>query len=455
MKCNTKTVAFALVAVAMSSCSKTADLYDSTFAETEQKNAFAENFKKAYPNVSLDQDWDFSTGQVNYSLPVSGSNATTRALTRANSADCTTGTFQLEGSVSDYMHENMMAGVNNVEKGTPFYMKVPENPFTIVPFFQGTAGYTWELWMNVEGVGDIKIWSKGEGLKYKKTKTSNWVTVTKSTAVPDQVAQIEACSYTFSNLPVGANMYFYMKVNTGKTEFIVSSLNQMMLTLEGFPTPENLPENNTAMIVGVEDNPSASGDKDYEDLAFMVYGNPYPPKYRPEIVVEGTTKRYMMEDLGTTDDFDFNDVVVDVTYDRVEKTLKYLINDDGTLLFTGEITSQKKLPTIAKVRAMGGTRDFTLTIGQTTWTKSSKFVAGTMYNTQSIDADAVLDEFEVTGFNAASNNVSVAVAGNGESAAVMNVIFPKRGEAPMMIAVDESQAWMKERVSIPASWWTE
>ncbi len=104
---------------------------------------------------------------------------------------------------------------------------------------------------------------------------------------------------------------------------------------------------------------------------------------------------------------------------------------------------------------MGGTLDFNLTIGQTTWTKSSKFVAGTMYNTQSIAPDAVLDEFEVTGFDAASNNVSVAVIGKGESADVMNVVFPKRGETPMMIAVDESQAWMGERVSVPASWWTE
>ncbi len=448
MKILARSMFFALVACGVSSCSQT-NLFDEQGVFENQKNAFEEGFKKAYPNVSLDQNWDFSTGQVAYSLPTSGS----RSMTRTQSADYSVGTFQLEGSVSDYMHDNMKAGVNNVEKGTPFYMKVPANPFTIVPFFQGTAGYTWELWMNVEGVGDIKIWSKGEGLKYQATAGGSWTTVSKSSSVPDKVALIEANSYTFSNLPEGANMYFYMKVNTGSKTFIVSSLNQMMLTLEGFPKPSNLPENNTAMIVGVEDDPT--GDKDYEDLAFMVYGNPVPPKYRPEVIIEGTTKRYMMEDLGSTDDFDFNDVVVDVQYNRVQKTLKYIVNNDGTLSFTGDIISQENLPDVAKVRAMGGTLDFTLTIGQSTWTKSSQFNASQMYNTTSIDKDVVLAEFEVTGYDPAANNVSVSVAGNGQSGAVMNVTFPKRGEAPMMIAVDDSEDWMGERVSIPADWWTE
>jgi hypothetical protein len=30
--------------------------------------------------------------------------------------------------------------------------------------------------------------------------------------------------------------------------------------------------------------------------------------------------------------------------------------------------------------------------------------------------------------------------------------FPKAGEAPMIIAVDPSEAWMNERQSVPESW---
>lgn len=446
MKFNAKTMSFALVALAIASCSKT-DLYDEQAVEQMQKSTFETNFKKAYPNVNLNQNWDYSTGQVNYTLPSSGSGA----MTRAGSGEFTKGSFMVEGTIANYMHTNMKAGVNNVEKGTPFYMKVPANSFTIVPFFQGTAGYTWDLYMHVDGVGDIKIWSKGEDLKYQATEGGEWKTVTKSSAVPNTVYQVQAPSYTFSNLPADASMYFFMKVNTGSREFIVSSLNQMMLTLEGFPTPANLPANNTAMIVGVEDNPS--GDKDFEDLAFLVYGNPFPPKYRPEEVVTGTTKRYLMEDLGTTDDFDFNDVVVDVEYNRTKSTLKYLINEDGTLSFTGEVLSEESLPDVAKVRAMGGTMDFDLIIGSTVWKKSSQFNASQMYNTSSINENAVLAEFEVLGYNPDTNNLQVNVAGNGQSRPVMEVIFPKEGEAPMMIAVDPTQVWMKERTSIPADWW--
>jgi hypothetical protein len=33
-----------------------------------------------------------------------------------------------------------------------------------------------------------------------------------------------------------------------------------------------------------------------------------------------------------------------------------------------------------------------------------------------------------------------------------NVTFPKAGEAPMIIAVEPTQAWMKERVSVPSDW---
>ena len=74
-----------------------------------------------------------------------------------------------------------------------------------------------------------------------------------------------------------------------------------------------------------------------------------------------------------------------------------------------------------------------------------------MYNTQgSVDYDKVLAEFEVTGWNFQANNVSVKV--NGKDGQVFTITFPKAGTAPMIIAVDPSQNWMDEFVSVPASW---
>lgn len=437
----------ALIALTLAGCSK--EVYDEHAIEEKQKSTFEENFAKAYPSVDLNQSWDFSTGQDIFTLPSSG--AGSRALTRANGYTVTTGDFTLDGTIADYMHNNMKAGANNRGKGNPFGMKVPENPFTIVPIFQGQATYVWELWMYVETIGDIKVWSKGEDLSYEKGGVWTTFTPGKYEWIPDDgVTQIKSKSYTFSGLPVGKTMYFYLKV-TNKNNKIESSLNQMMLTLKNFP-PVNIPAEHEATIVGCEDNPS--GDWDYEDLVFMVYGKPVPPDYviKERIIENG--KRYMMEDLGTTDDFDFNDVVVDVV-SRTKEILSYEVDSEGHETYVG-VKSKETLPSVARVRAMGGTMDFTLTIGNTDWTKSTKFDAGTMYNTKNINFNTILDEFEVDNSWTPSNNkVSVTVAGKNNNPGVskgMTIKFPNPGETPLMIAFDTDREWMTERTGIPENW---
>ena len=116
------------------------------------------------------------------------------------------------------------------------------------------------------------------------------------------------------------------------------------------------------------------------------------------------------------------------------------------------VESTKSAPSKAIIRALGGTIDFELQIGDTKWKKSeSDYVVTTMYNTQgTIDYDKVLAEFEVTGWNASDNNISVTVT--EKSGNVVNIKFPKKGTAPMIIAVDPTQKWMGERVSVPSTW---
>ena len=164
-----------------------------------------------------------------------------------------------------------------------------------------------------------------------------------------------------------------------------------------------------------------------------------------------------MEDLGTLDDFDFNDVVVDVQYDRKKITYKYKY-DNSTNKLIGQ--TEEKLDDQAIVRATGGTLDFTLTIGETTWIKSEHKNATEMWNTgwggASINYTAVLGEpFKVEGFKPDKNNVSVEVVDKGNSGKVKTITFPKKGEAPMMLAVDASVNWMNERVSVPDTWFYE
>ena len=104
---------------------------------------------------------------------------------------------------------------------------------------------------------------------------------------------------------------------------------------------------------------------------------------------------------------------------------------------------------------MGGTLDFTLKIGDNTWSKSGNgFDVTKMLNTQSIDKNAELAKFTVTGWDPEKNNVEVEVK-DAKNNGVHTITFPKKGEAPMIIAVDESQVWMTERNSVPKAWFTE
>jgi len=167
-----------------------------------------------------------------------------------------------------------------------------------------------------------------------------------------------------------------------------------------------------------------TGDGDYSNLICLaVDADPLPIE-----------KRYLVEDLGSKDDFDFNDIVFDVKQAQ-----------DGT---------QKCV-----IRAMGGTLDFTLQIGNTTWTKSVEGVAAgynvkTMYNTQgTIVWDKVLAEFPVTGWSFNSNNISVKVKTSVSDDVIIEIPFPKKGEVPMIIAFRTFCDWQAERESLPADWW--
>ena len=450
---------FAVIGVALMSCSKS-DLYDSNAANQQkneqQKKSYAELFVNNYGSTE-GKSWDLATLATSYTLESSN-----RALTRDGvyNADAVEGEMLVEKATIDWMSTNMKAGANNVAKGKPFYLQVPNNSFTIVPIFQGTASYYWQLWMYVDGVGDKLIWSKGDIKYITSDGSTDWKSPGTGNTGMNNAYQIKAPTYEFNNLPENANMYFYLKVWSSYSDFEnntinprkLTSLNQMMLALINCPSPANVPAGNEVSIIGCEDN--ASGDFDYEDLVFMMYGNPAPPIKHVEEVIEGTPKRFMMEDLGEEHpDFDFNDVVVDVITDRVKTQYFYDIAADGSWTLTGTKTI-KNLPDIAVVRAAGGILDFTLTIGDTTWKKSAKFPNyQQMLNTGrdgEINYDKELDSFEVVGWNPTKNNISVTVEGNPN-----DITFPRTGEAPKVIAVDPTTNWMVERTPAPESWFKD
>lgn len=469
MKTNVKTMLMALVATSMVACSNNQDVFDGGAIEKTAKQSYAENFAKKYPNVDMNQNWDFSSKTPYFSFSNNnGNHAGTRA---AVSYDFTEGAKQeVDLSTVEWMKDNLKEGKPNRSLGKAFYMTVPGTEFTIQPIFQGEAGAVWDLHVVVNGV-DILLWTKSQDIELQTEVKSEWHSVVDEQAAEGgweaqrntlKATAVRSVPYTFKNLPVGADMYFYLDITTSgsggwdwwdevKQEYHpwkmyymnnvgdhMTSVDQMMLALQGFEKPSNVPAGYEYMLIGCEDANLADSDWDMNDVVFLVYGKNVP---KPIEITEGTTVydsrtvRYMVEDLGSTDDFDFNDIVIDVT----ENKAKTPVYTNGVLTSWNEGETTQK----AVIRHLGGTLPFLLTIGD----KQLPEMGG-----QSTFQTSPNTEYDVTGWNINSHNISVQVQQKDNQGVYNNVVFPKAGEAPMIIAVDPSQNWMPERQSVPESW---
>ena len=444
-----KTLVIAALA-ALTACTNT-EIFDAAAIENNLKSTYTENFKKAYPDIDLNQSWDFSLKQTSFSLPQTSIAA---ARTRAAAYTMTKGdAYEIDNGTLTWMKNKLVEKKNNKSLGQPFYMHAPANSFTIVPIFQGEAALIWELHMVVDGV-DFKIWEKSEDMWVKKTANdTEWTAVgTLATSKETQnntigKAAVKSPTYTFSNLPVGAEIYFYLKVTDDKDANKMhkasigaeqSSLDHMMLALDDCPAPTNLPEGNEVMIIGCEDL-KINSDWDMNDLVFMIYGKPEVPK--PVIIQEGDpvllkkTVRYMIEDLGATDDFDFNDIVLDVSEIRTATP----VYTNGVLSSWKEDESQYRQEAV--IRHLGGTLPFKLKIGDTQLEEHRGILGA--------NPDEV---FAVSGWDINAHNISVQVQQMNNAGVYNNLSFPKAGEAPMIIAVEPTTEWMNERQSVPAAW---
>ena len=439
-----------LTTVFMVACQST-DLFDEQAKERDIKAQYAANFSKSYPDVTLNQNWDYSNKNEAYSLPANINRGVTRGTRAANYQLTDGGEYLVDNSTLSWMKSKLKDGTDNRKLGKPFYMTTPGNDFTIVPIFQGQASSVWELHAVIDGV-DIKVWEKCQDIWVKKSESSDWQTVSSlSNTELDKNTQgayaVKANSYTFTNVPAGVEMYFYLtvtKVTNSKYSYTVnsqmSSLNGMMLSLNDCPRPANIPTDNKVMIIGCEDvydNGSVKSDNDMNDVVFMVYGKPEVPSTieltETTSIEKRVTVRYMIEDLGSTDDFDFNDIVVDVS----DVWTSSPVYTNGVL--SGWKDSDKHQEAI--IRHLGGVLPFKLTIGDTEL-EEHEGVLGSNPD----------EKFLVSGWDKDNHNISVQVKQSATSTVYNNVKFPKAGEAPMIIAVDPEQNWMKERVAVPSTW---
>ena len=359
MNLNFKALVGALAVLSLASCSKN-DVFDAQQAAAneiaQKKTTFENNFVAKYGQVAPTQSWDFSTNQQRLGTRAGETAIVTKTVEGLN--------FDVKYKVvrkiihgfpinyfEDYLdnrsinkNQDLLNNVSNTLKDGDHHTDVqkavlvaPSNSFTIYPIsVQGM--WTHDLYVKVGNNDPVKVYSKtwtdyshpyvnGDPLTYSNANYNNQTyKVETSASMPG--LYVEA--------PIGTPIEIYLaNVKEGKTEqpTVGTSTGHAIYVDGNGAVPDGIEVRNDAVIkyVGIEDNTTETTDLDYNDVVLAIVGNPNVPK---EIIIENNkydvttslTKRYMMEDLGDGDDFDFNDVVVDVTETTVAHHTVEIVN---------------------------------------------------------------------------------------------------------------------------------
>ena len=441
----------ALAVLSLAACSH-GDVYnadDLAAYEAAQQKArteaniekFKVNFVEKYGAVATNQSWDFASGQQYLATRAEDDDeivvelvdgldfGITNEMVSSNANILTTRT--ITKNVELFNRLNEMLPDNKKQTGEAVVLLAPSSDFTIYPLCM-QAGWTHELYVKVGDNEPFKVYTKdwttfgrqtvnGDVTKLKKGSTS----VEKRALLPG--VHIKA--------PIGTRVDVYLDKIQGEEGNVAGTTNGQAIYLDCDVKPEGITMHEDAVIkyIGIEDNKTSGSDNDFNDVALAVVGNPYVPEkitfsdgsYDVPLAV---CKRYMIEDLGTTDDFDFNDVVVDVkqttvTHHKVQLANGRVISD----VVEGTSDTQEAI-----IRHLGGTLPFKLTIGETTLEEMGS--QATFMTSPDL-------KYEVKGWSPALNNVSIEVN-------QVTIPFPSEGSVPMIFACDTTYQWSEERVAV-------
>lgn len=411
-----KNVSAAAVMVALAgtmmftSCSNN-DMYDANVVNQNTVKSYEQQFVEAFGPVSETQSWDFT--------------ASAKASTRGDEQPTVTWSMVHHGSNFFAFVDDDFEGVKEQVASTEPVAWKPYASMTIHPVYAKGTGDDYAY----HTIG-VKFNDQTPSANYLFTvnaKDNTWYSGARMARGTNNL-NFNTGREIDSEDMMGVEGFFWYAVVTpsatsasgiAKDAEIWNNLEQHKLT-----TCKLFTVNNRQYVAF-----DCNGDEDYSDLICLLEN--YQVK-EAEIVSE-VSKRYMMEDLGSVGDFDFNDCVVDLT-----KTT----------------WSDGKVEAKGVVRALGGILDITVLIGgKQVWSKSGQegLDVKTMYNTTSIDKNAVYGEFDASDWQPSENNISFAV--KGENAQVVEIEFPETGSIPQMVAVKAGHDWMTERSRVPSIDW--
>ncbi|MBE6259167.1 MAG: hypothetical protein E7103_14640 [Prevotella sp.] len=436
MKVILKSVVASLAVMSLAACSNN-DLYDEGVVAAnktaEKQKSYENNFVKKYGEIDPNQTWDFTSGA-------------TLSTTRAGAPHTQVYMQDLYGL--DFTKSQNIAIYNaiktqlpdNVEKtGKKAVLIAPGNPFVIYPL---TTQGSWKHTLYVK-VGNQGTWL------YQKTWGNFDNPVCNGMTVGYNLLRqpVKANMYgILINAPAGTRIEVYLKIEGQKTAVGTGTGNAIIVDAGGAKpeVPNGLKGYDDVKYIGIEDNING-GDKDYNDVVLAMLGYPNVPVEKPIVdnktYTETTTlsKRYMVEDLGETDDFDFNDIVIDV---EEETTTTHTVTlTDGEI--TSDVVSGTSKTQKAILRHRGGIYPFSVKIG-------NSYTSDEFPGVLSDDPNEEITIPE-NAWDSEANNISLNVRDTNTGAVVI-IPFAMKGEVPMMVAMDTSIEWMPERKAVSKSW---
>ncbi|MCI6828657.1 MAG: DUF4842 domain-containing protein [Prevotella sp.] len=189
---------------------------------------------------------------------------------------------------------------------------------------------------------------------------------------------------------------------------------------------------------GVPQNTSGSNSIDWNDIAFAInaeFQTPPPPVEEEQ--EEGESWIIACEDLGDTDDYDFNDVVFKVSHVSGQKTATVTPLAAGGTLESWIVYNNQYL---GETHQLLGAKENTS--GSYPMINTTKITA-TATTPQEVN---VPENFTITN-NMGGFSIIVKSKNNSDSNAVL-ITAPSAGAAPQMFCVPSTWAWPTERTKI-------
>lgn len=528
---------------------------DEDYGYSSEQIKYAKNFTQTYGKIAEDKNWDLSSWASYQSETSTRSSATrsggvnTGALNSNPSNpdfEVSNEYYEVPANLMSWMKENLVEGRDNRSLGSSFMLRLPENDFAIIPIFQGNSAFMSELELKVNNRDITKIWEKSQDIWAKDTEGGEWqqlryfdgwptydrwydnTTVHKASTIDAYSVKAKPIIFHPGRMVSGTgdnrNMFLSLRNidkifssddvkwdandewgTIGDRLTSINSLGFMLalpvpFTISSVPSISGYSGDCHTMLIGCEDANGERSDHDNNDIVFLIVGYPNVP----EIIstTETIKKRYMCEDLGATEDFDFNDIVIDVTQTKTVKLVTNPANQSDNVKTDGNFNLESKTADFSQTARLAhvcGTLPFQVVVGNTvfpkvvdptllsntrkelaapTTTRASEEVRENGWNPNEVK--------KVEGWNPETNNIKIYVDWRGsQGQGIKNyeewqeerpdpnitsptqedlliaefdngkfrvVNFPKPGTVPYIIATDQDVPWMAECVNIPNSW---